>query len=131
MQNIDQSTLLYHQWNDFIYRLKQLIYLLSQYEKLHFHSIHSSLSDTKQNLNKNEQQCTRKENIQYELLTIEKIKHVQIDKTIEDIQLNLKTNENIIEKANKRHDVIRQEMNDIQSFIDSINEWKKRTIQNL
>ncbi|CAF2419401.1 unnamed protein product [Rotaria sp. Silwood2] len=131
MQNIDQSTLLYHQWNDFIYRLKQLIYLLSQYEKLHFHSIHSSLSDTKQNLNKNEEQYTRKENIQYELLTIEKIKHVQIDKTIEDIQLNLKTNENIIEKANKRHDVIRQEMNDIQSFIDSINEWKKRTIQNL
>ncbi|CAF4681363.1 unnamed protein product [Rotaria sp. Silwood1] len=128
---MDQLTLLNDQWNDFIYRLKQLIYSLSQYEKIHFHDIYSSLSDTKQNLNKHEEQYLRKENIQYDLLTIEKIKHIEIDKTIQDIQLNFKTNENIIEKANKRLDVVRQEMNDIQSFIDSINKWKKRTIQNL
>ncbi|CAF0845764.1 unnamed protein product [Rotaria sordida] len=125
MLNIDQ---LIHQWNDFIDRLKQLIYLLSQYEKIHFNYIHSSLSNTKPNVNKNEEKFIRKDNIQDELLTIEKIKYIQIDK---NIQFNLKTNENIIDKANKRLDVVRQEMNDIQSFIDSINEWKKRTIQNL
>ncbi|CAF0813476.1 unnamed protein product [Rotaria sordida] len=125
MLNIDQ---LIHQWNDFIDRLKQLIYLLSQYEKIHFNYIHSSLSNTKPNVKKNEEKFIRKDNIQDELLTIEKIKYIQIDK---NIQFNLKTNENIIDKANKRLDVVRQEMNDIQSFIDSINEWKKRTIQNL
>ncbi|CAF0989149.1 unnamed protein product [Rotaria sordida] len=128
MLNIDQ---LIHQWNDFIDRLKQLIYLLSQYEKIHFNYIHSSLSNTKPNVNKNEEKFIRKDNIQDELLTIEKIKYIQIDKNIQNIQFNLKTNENIIDKANKRLDVVRQEMNDIQSFIDSINEWKKRTIQNL
>ncbi|CAF4367414.1 unnamed protein product, partial [Rotaria sordida] len=95
---------LIHQWNAFIDRLKQLIYLLSQYEKIHFNYIHSSLSNTKPNVNKNEEKFIRKDNIQDELLTIEKIKYIQIDKNIQNIQFNLKTNENIIDKANKRLD---------------------------
>ncbi|CAM4956469.1 unnamed protein product [Rotaria socialis] len=106
MLHIDQLTLLHHQWNDFTHRLKQLIHSLSQYERVHFDYVHSSLSDTKQNLDESQEQFTRKETFPFELLTIEKIKYVQIHKSIEDIQLNVKTNENIIEKANKRLDAV-------------------------
>jgi len=73
--------------------------LSSQYEKIHFHHIDSSLSNSKQRINENQE-----ENIQFDLLTIEKIKHDQRDQSIEDIQLNIKTNENSFEKANKRLD---------------------------
>ncbi|CAF3845874.1 unnamed protein product [Rotaria magnacalcarata] len=104
MLHIDQLTLLHHQWNDFSHRLKQLIRSSSQYERVHFDYVHSSLSDTEQNVDESQEQFTRKETFLSELLTIEKIKHVRIHKSIEDIQLNVKTNENIIEKANKRLD---------------------------
>jgi len=78
--------------------------LSSQYERIHFHHIDSPLSNSKQRINENQEQYNRKENIQLDLLTIEKIKHDQRDQSIEDIQLNIKTNENSFEKANKRLD---------------------------
>jgi hypothetical protein len=69
--------------------------LSSQYEKIHFHHIDSSLSNSKQRINENQE-----ENIQFDLLTIEKIKHDQREQSIEDIKIN----ENSFEKANKRLD---------------------------
>jgi hypothetical protein len=74
--------------------------LSSQYERIHFHHIDSSLSDSNQRINENQEQYNRKENSQFDLLTTEKIKHDQRDKLIEDIQ----TNENSFEKATKRLD---------------------------
>ena len=93
------------EWSDFVHRLKSLIHLSSQYKRINTDHINSSLTNTKQNNNENHDEYLRKGDNSYELLTIENIKHEQIDKSLQDIQLyHIKTNENMLEKAYKRVD---------------------------
>jgi hypothetical protein len=78
--------------------LEVLIHLSSQYERSSFHHSDLGLSDTKQNIPHKDEQYVKKEN---ELLTVDHVKHEQKEKSI---QLDIKTNENIIEKVNKQLD---------------------------
>lgn len=92
------------QWNDFIHRLKQLIDSLPQCKTSYSYHIRSSLSDTRDNHDKDQEHSIRKENSSSELLKVEKLKHLELDNMIEDIQLDRKVDENYIEKVNKNLD---------------------------